>query len=381
MRNILTRLSDIFHFIIHDSGYWLSEKIFYLKYGLSAEDRKTIYLLLSKALNDSESKELDKLFEEISLAKQLAGDETAAYAYTQISENIKKSGTGTPISDAFEPFIPWNDYESMRVAEIAGESKKSTLREALPFIQVESIVRSDFRKIIFKKQFLWISRIWLPTILLYPNLSQVLIFVDPTWGRSLVDPTYRLWSSVESISGTVVSVILSAIAIYSAFYFIYRSNEATEARRFWEMFPLFNDYKMTSGSSAMVSVAVQLKVSTGTNIPNIISSVSNQSNSYSATYLDEFAEDSKKMSFKDALANNGMINGKLKSELVMSNIFETDDEKIVTSVTNAVVNFLDRESQKLEILKGYLPFVSMLIIGVPIAHVMWMSTMAMLSSN
>lgn len=377
MLNLFDTLYDVLYYKVPEKA----ENLKRLKQRIKTDDRAYIYETLYKTLVTGKRSASD-VFYDLSTAKRIEGKNSAAEAYASIARRVKSHTTNTPIADAFKEFVPDYEYESLKMAESDMGGKKNTLRQALPYIQAESKIKIELKRLFYSGLFQWALRVWLPLIVLYPNLSMLLPRLDPLWGADPYNPTYLRWTYIESFSESLLLFGAVSVILYVAFYYWYRRQEATQLRLFCNKLPLFKSYSVFAGASMLAAVALQMRVAQDDNLPRVISKVAEASDDYMASNLFELSDNTARTSLRDALAACQGISPQLRSSLVMTSANETDNKRIVENVAESVFSYVAKVKKARVLKNQFILLLSFAIIGLPFADVMQnsMATMQQLAN-
>lgn len=364
MLNLYDTLYDVLYYKIPEK----TESLQRWRNRIKSEDRSYVYETLYKTLV-SGRRSASEVFYDLSTAKKIEGNKRYAEAYASIARRVKSHNTNTPISDAFKDFIPSYEYESLKLAESDLGGKKNTLKQALPYIQAETKIKTELRRLFFSSMVQWVLRVWIPLIVLYPNLGFFISYMDPMWGDDPFNPTYKRWTAVEAFSESALVFGFIGAILYIGFYLWYRKQSATPVRLACNSLPLYKSYSVFAGSAMLAAVALQMRLSQDDNLPTVIMKVADASDDYTATSLVELSDNTARSSFRDALAACKGISPSLRGSLVMASATETDNKRIVENVSESVHQYVVA-AQKKKGFKGQLVMaISYLIIGLPAADV------------
>jgi hypothetical protein len=346
--------------------FWLSEfiafareRIDYIRYRLSPEDLSEIYTLLSQVLEQT-GVNLRKVLLDVAYARELEGNKKAYVAYSTIAGDVRNPRTKTPIADAFRQFIPPEDYESMRRAELSRQ-----LAKTLRYIQIESNVRNRIKKINRNSRLFWSFRVILPIAALYPNIDWFMPFLHPRYGEDKWSSFYRFWHEVDQTSTTLVMIFAFLTVCYGVFFALYRYSYATEIRRFFEYMPFFKGFKQMEACTTLINVTIAIRNATGIPVPKTIKTVASYSNQYIAAYLEELSDMVARTSLRDAISSNNLFPRQLRGILVLRLAIPGAQNDLLKPVEEAIFKMADLSEKKAELSKKLASYLNMMILLIP----------------
>ena len=308
----------------------LGKKIEYWYFSFSDVERHRLYSNISRMIKNN--KQISSSFEMLAEASKLANDRKRVYTYQKIALANRDLRADAPISNSLKKFIPEVEAEMIARAE-----RGASFEETLKYVSEISDINSRMSKAITKLYRVIIM--WVPIyLLIIIGLRKLFKFVFiQDYDSKIRQPIIREINDVSVFTYNHWHYIVGLMVSYALIFFLFRNIRPNKLRETLDKFILFKQYRSLNGSVALISVALELKMSNGENEARIVKRVANNSGVWAKTYLMQMYSglQSGRISLEEGMAKSHLFTDELRSQVAQIQAVESDDSGLISAAIEA----------------------------------------------